>query len=292
MTTPQQRVADALVELASAGPTDESFDVVALLSKLADQGAGLIGADACAVVLAPGTEGKPGGRRGGGRPAAAGRRGRPAPPGPPEDSWLVVSSHPGLRRLEEDATRWGEGAAHECLDRGVPLPDVPLESAVMRRHWPRYSAGARQSGFTRIAALLLSGRPRPLGVVVLLSTGGSALSRQALDIGQSLADVTAHSLLREAEIRRSRTRVAQLEYALNSRILIEQAKGVVATRLAVTMDEAFALLRTHARAHGRILAEVARDVIEGRLTIAEGGPPAAPPGPTARQVPRGAPGEG
>lgn len=101
--------------------------------------------------------------------------------------------------------------------------------------------------------------------------GGAGLNRDSLDLGRALAEVAGNSLLRERELDRSHTHTAQLEHALTSRIVIEQAKGVVSTRHAVPMAEAFELLRCHARSNRQMLAEVARAVVEGRLEV---GPPA------------------
>ncbi|MFF0744187.1 ANTAR domain-containing protein [Streptomyces sp. NPDC004111] len=260
MSTPQQRVANALVELAGVGEPG-GFPDVELLAKLADHAPGVVGADACAVVLPP-APGPPHRKRArNGVPETAAR------PAPEPDTVRVISPHPGLRRLEEDASRRGESPAHTCLRGGTNLPDLPLDGATARSSWPRYTARAREAGFTRVAVLLLPGERGPLGALALLSAGGDAMAPQAMDLGRSLAEVTAHSLVRAAEIRRGRRRVAQLEHALSSRILVEQAKGVLATQHAVPMDRAFELLRGYARAHARLLTEVAHDVITGRLTI-------------------------
>ncbi|MFD9791638.1 ANTAR domain-containing protein [Streptomyces sp. NPDC059070] len=266
MTTPPQRVADALVALAGVGDGAESVDVSVLLATtLADRTHQVVGADACAVVLAPESEGQ--------RTRKTRSGSSPAPSGAAAESWQVVSSHPGLRQLERDATRWGEGPAPDCLRRRASLPPIALDSTPTRTRWPRYSARAKDAGFSRVAVLLLSGARRPIGAVVLLSTGADTMSRQALELGRSLADVASRSLVHEAELRRSRIRVAQLEHALASRIVIEQAKGVIAAQLSATMDDAFALLRAHARTHGRLLPEVAREVIDGKLAIGTGQAP-------------------
>ncbi|MET7575584.1 ANTAR domain-containing protein [Streptomyces sp. NPDC005492] len=82
-------------------------------------------------------------------------------------------------------------------------------------------------------------------------------------LGRSLADFTAVILERSREADRSRTLTAQLEHALTSRVVIEQAKGVLATRRAMTPDEAFDRLRKHARSRQRPLRDVAGEVVAG-----------------------------
>jgi AmiR/NasT family two-component response regulator len=82
-------------------------------------------------------------------------------------------------------------------------------------------------------------------------------------LGQSIMDFTAIILERASEADRSQTLTTQLELALNNRVIIEQAKGILATRRAVTVDEAFDLLCKHARSRQRLIREVAREVVEG-----------------------------
>ncbi|MEI5098871.1 ANTAR domain-containing protein [Streptomyces sp. PmtG] len=74
-------------------------------------------------------------------------------------------------------------------------------------------------------------------------------------------------LLREDDLRESRTLADQLQTALTSRLAIEQAKGILAARRSLSMDEAFTVLRGYARSHQRKLAGVAQDVVEGRLDL-------------------------
>jgi AmiR/NasT family two-component response regulator len=85
-------------------------------------------------------------------------------------------------------------------------------------------------------------------------------------------------LLQERAVRESRDVVAQLQGALSSRVVIEQAKGILAERGRIDVDAAFARLRTHARSQNRRLSDVARELINGRLdpaVLAEQAPDAA-----------------
>ena len=89
-----------------------------------------------------------------------------------------------------------------------------------------------------------------------------------LSLGQGMADIAAIALLQERTVRESRGVIAELQGALNSRVVIEQAKGMLAESAQIDVDAAFVWLRTHARDHNRRLSDVARDVIDGRLDAA------------------------
>ena len=91
------------------------------------------------------------------------------------------------------------------------------------------------------------------------------MRRADVDAAQALADVATIAILQHRAAREAQVVNEQLNVALNSRILIEQAKGMVAERQALDMEQAFSALRIHARNHNLRLADVARDVIEGRL---------------------------
>ncbi|ATL29213.1 ANTAR domain-containing response regulator [Streptomyces formicae] len=233
---PVQELADFFVALA--GGAEESPDVAGTLSVLAHHSPLLLGVRAtAAVVFAPG--------------------GREAP--------QVVCHDPEVARLEREAVERREGLVHDCLhhDRGPRL--VAFDGRPANLRWPHYAPGVVALGYTRGVAVPLRGRTGTTGALVLLSSDAeSLLDPGMLQLCQSMADFTAITLERARETEQSRTLAAQLERALSSRVIIEQAKGVLATRRRLTMDEAFAVLRGYARSRRRQLNEVAREVVEGR----------------------------
>lgn len=233
--TPEQRLADVFVALAGA-TTDGPVDISGTLSVLARRSPALLGAGAAAVVFAPGE--------------------REAP--------HVAGSDSEVWRLERDAVGWREGAGHDCrFTRGLPV-QAALDGGPARQRWPHYAPRALGLGYTHVAALPLREQARISGALVLLSGARQhAFARDTLTLGQSLAEFTAVILHRAGEADRSRTLTAQLETALASRVIIEQAKGILATRWAVPLDDAFARLRRHARSRQRPLSDVAREVVEG-----------------------------
>ncbi|WP_419997170.1 ANTAR domain-containing protein [Streptomyces boninensis] len=154
-------------------------------------------------------------------------------------------------------------------------------SPAARMRWPRYAARAQELGYGDFTALPLrsgEGRDQVLGALVLLAGARRPLSAGAAEVGESLAEAAAIALLRERTVAEGRVLAGQLQHALSSRVVIEQAKGILAARLSITVEEAFAQLRTHARSARRRMADVAREVVGGaELPRAEG----AEPRPTA-----------
>jgi ANTAR domain len=106
-------------------------------------------------------------------------------------------------------------------------------------------------------------REQVIGALNLFRASPGALSPAEIRVGQALADVATISLLHERGVRRSDTLNEQLQTALNSRVIIEQAKGKLAERLGLDMDQAFGLLRDSARNRNRRLTDLAQAFIDG-----------------------------
>jgi AmiR/NasT family two-component response regulator len=106
-----------------------------------------------------------------------------------------------------------------------------------------------------------------IGALNLFGTQPGALDEDTIRLAQALADVATIGLLQARAIRQRDTLAEQLQTALNSRVVIEQAKGVIAERHHVDVDQSFALLRSTARADNRRLSELARAVVDGAETI-------------------------
>ncbi|MFD9632245.1 ANTAR domain-containing protein [Streptomyces violascens] len=234
MTSPHQQLADALLALA-AEPGD-TLAPGAFLARLCVHSVELLGLDAAGAVLVEDGQ----------------------------NSRQVGASDPQVARLERDAAEWRQGPAHDCRNSGAALPETALDHPVQRARWPRYAPRALALGHERVTALPLYLRDACVGSLVLLRSGGSPLPPDKLALARALADAATISLLRENQLRESRTRTTQLEHALTSRITIEQAKGVLATRMGVPVDEAFDDLRRYARSHHLKVAAVAHDIVAGK----------------------------
>jgi hypothetical protein len=110
-------------------------------------------------------------------------------------------------------------------------------------------------------------REQIIGALNLFRATPGAFDPASVRIGQALADVATIGLLHERSMRRTDTLNEQLQTALNSRVIIEQAKGKLAERLGLNMDQAFSILRDYARSHNQRLSDLARAFIEGTQTI-------------------------
>lgn len=135
--------------------------------------------------------------------------------------------------------------------------------------WPTVAAEAIKHGFGSVVALPMRLRGSAIGAVNLFRTQRSEPTTRDLVVCRALADVATIGLLQERAVREARILADQLQSALNSRIVVEQAKGVLAERLGVDLNAAFALLRAHSRRNNLMLGEVARSVVEGRVALDE-----------------------
>ena len=181
---------------------------------------------------------------------------------------VVAASSERTRLLELFQLQTDQGPCVDCFRTGQPVSVADLPSA---GRWPAFTAAAAEVGFAAVHAVPMRLRTEVIGALNLFDTTPGPLDEGKLRIGQALADVATIGLLQQRAIHRRDTLTEQLQTALESRVLIEQAKGVLAERLHLDMDEAFGLLRNAARNNNRRLSELAQAVVEGSDQI----PPAA-----------------
>jgi transcriptional regulator with GAF, ATPase, and Fis domain len=222
-------LSDTFVELADTMVAD--FDVIDFLHLLTDRTVRLLAADAAGVVLAD--------PRGQLRVAAASS----------EEAGLLE-----LFQLQKD-----QGPCLDCFRTGRAVTATDLAGLAQR--WPRFAEAAIQAGFATVEALPMRLRDQVIGALNMFRAAPGGLDPADLRIAQALADVATIGLLHERNVRRRDTVAEQLQAALNSRVVIEQAKGKLAERLGIDMDRAFAMLRDYARASNQHLTDVARDFV-------------------------------
>ena len=135
--------------------------------------------------------------------------------------------------------------------------------------WPEFARLARAVGFRITRSIPLRLRDDTIGVLSIADK--SAGTRPAVQdaLLQALADTTTIGFLNRRTYSASSRLNHQLQTALNTRVLIEQSKGVVAARLGLTVDQAFEMLRSYARSSNRKLIDVASSLLEGTLTTYE-----------------------
>jgi hypothetical protein len=177
---------------------------------------------------------------------------------------VMASSSEQVRLLELFQLQNDQGPCLDAFATGIRVSHTDLGAAGGR--WPRFAVAATEAGFAAVDALPMRLRSEVIGALNLFRTGRGALSVTALRTAQALVDVATIGLLQERSIRQREILTEQLQGALNSRVVIEQAKGLVAERLGIDMEGAFAALRGYARSHNLKLGEVAGAVIAGRTS--------------------------
>jgi transcriptional regulator with GAF, ATPase, and Fis domain len=227
----EEMLAATFVELADTLVAD--FDVVDFLHGLADQCVRLLNVNAAGLMLAD--------QRGSLR--------------------VVASSSEQARMVELFQLQHEEGPCMECFRTGVPVSEPELAAAGQR--WPEFAPAASGAGFAAVQALPMRLRDEVIGAMNLFMAVPGKLDETGLRVGQALADVATIGLLQERNFRHQEALAEQLQKALNSRVAIEQAKGMLAERLGLDMGQAFEVLRGEARNHNRRLAELAAAVAEG-----------------------------
>jgi transcriptional regulator with GAF, ATPase, and Fis domain len=227
----ERQLAEAFVELADTLVDD--FDVVDFLHQVTVRCAEVLGVTAAGVLLTD--------QRGALR--------------------VVAASTEQTRLLELLQQQTDQGPCPECFHTGRPIAVADLSTATSR--WPRFVAEARRVGFASVYALPMRLRTDIIGALNLFGTRPGTLDEDTIRLGRALADVATIGILQARAIRHREVLAEQLQTALNSRIVIEQAKGVIAERRRLDMDQSFTLLRNAARTNNRRLSDVARAVVDG-----------------------------
>ncbi|WP_330275442.1 GAF and ANTAR domain-containing protein [Lentzea sp. NBC_00516] len=232
-TERESRLLQAFVQLADTLVDD--YDVVDVLHRLVDHCVQLLDATAAGLMLSD--------QRGGLR--------------------VVAYSSDQTRMLELFQLQASEGPCLECVQTGEPVLVADLKTATER--WPRFARLAIEEGFASVHAVPMRLRRETIGALNLFRRETGALGDEDLLVVRALADTATIGILQERAIRRGEVVTEQLQTALNSRVVIEQAKGVLAFAGNLEMEKAFQALRDYARNRGRRLADVARELVLGEL---------------------------
>ncbi len=195
---------------------------------------------------------------------------------------LVASSSEAMRLLELFELQAQEGPCLDAFRTGEPVEHVNL--AVESGRWPAFSAAAREAGFMSAVALPLRLRDVTLGALNLLSVSGTPMRAADVIVARAFADLAALSIIQHRASTEAQRLNEQLSVALTSRIVIEQAKGVISERAGTGLAEAFSRLRAYARNNNLRLTDVAHAAVDGTLDPRAWAAPATrPPGPQHRR---------
>jgi GAF domain-containing protein len=176
---------------------------------------------------------------------------------------VVASSTEATHLLEVFQLQNDQGPCLDCVRTGIAVVSADLSDEAER--WPAFVPAALTAGFRSVVAVPLRLRDHVIGGLNLFNDSAGIMTPAEQRLAQALADVATIGILQRRTTHRSELVAEQLQHALNSRVTIEQAKGVLAERRAITMDAAFDALRQYSRSRNLKLTDVAHDVVRSGL---------------------------
>jgi GAF domain-containing protein len=233
MRSRQTLIGETMVTLADNLVTD--FDVIELLTMLTDRCVTILDVSAAGLMLA----------------------------GPDGLLRVIASSSEQMRLLELFELQNDQGPCLESFQTGEAVTVVDLSTATSR--WPTFAPEAMASGFLSVHALPLRLRGTVIGALNLFDSDPEGIDEERLQAARAFADIATIAILQYRAAIESHELIDQLNTALNTRIVIEQAKGIIAERQHFDMERAFAALRQYARNNNLRLSDVATAVVTGSL---------------------------
>jgi transcriptional regulator with GAF, ATPase, and Fis domain len=233
----EDRLVEALVTLADT--LVDHYDIIDFLQTLAERCVELVDVSAAGIMLAD----------------------------PQSELRHAACSNEQMRLVELFELQVEEGPCFDAYRTQTPVICASPEEAAQR--WPEFARHAIKNGFAAFSAVPMRLRTDVVGALNMFSTEVGALGDDDIKVVQAMADIATIGILQERSIRDAHAFSTQLEVALESRVVIEQAKGIVAERSHISVDDAFERIRSFARAHNRLLSESARQIIDGTLQVEE-----------------------
>ena len=178
-----------------------------------------------------------------------------------ETTYITATDDTALR-VERSQDELGEGA---CMDAIRSSTVVAVGDLVSDTRWPKFGPVALQTGFSAVAAVPIRHSRQGIGAIDLYAAKSRTWSEEECAAAQLVADVAAGYLVNRRLLDQAEQTAAQLQHALDSRIVVEQAKGILAERYRLAPDEAFDILRAYTRSARRKLQDVANGVIDGTI---------------------------
>lgn len=228
-TLAAERVAEMFVEFADT--LVEEFDLIEFLQMVTTRASELVGSAAAGLLLSD----------------------------PQGQLQFMAASDERTELLELFQVQSHEGPCQDCFHEGVPVVNADLRDAEER--WPQFAPRAVAAGFRSVHAFPMRLRQDVIGALNLFGTDVGRMEPDDVQTVQALADVATIGLLQERAVRRGELLSEQLQGALNSRVVIEQAKGAIAQMRSCSVDEAFTILRGYCRNHNLRLSAVAHAVV-------------------------------
>lgn len=179
---------------------------------------------------------------------------------------VVASTNESAELVEVMQLAAGAGPCVDCFTSGASVSVADIDSGGSK--WPAFRSAALEQGFHSVHATPMKLRGEVIGTMNLFQAATGAMSERDSAVVQALADVATIGVLQQRIATESQIVAEQLQRALDSRVLIEQAKGALAEALDMTMEEAFTSLRSYARNHNLTLHEVASGITTRRINSA------------------------
>ena len=233
----EDRLVETLVTLADT--LVDHYDIIDFLQTLAERCVDLVDVSAAGIMLAD----------------------------PKSELRHAACSNEQMRLVELFELQVEEGPCFDAYRTQAPVICASPDEATER--WPEFARNAVESGFAAFSAVPMRLRTDVVGALNLFSSDARALGDDDIKVVQAMADIATIGILQERSIRDAHAFSTQLEVALESRVVIEQAKGIVAEGTHISVDDAFERIRGFARAHNRLLSETARQIIDGTLQVEE-----------------------
>jgi len=192
-------------------------------------------------------------------------------------SWVTMADDEGLRLVAAVSQDWAALERDHAQLHPFPCPcrdvystgqmirvtDVREESA----RWPEFSASAIRLSMAGVAAIPMRLADRVIGALNLYSPEPREWSEEDMAVAVVLADVATSYAVNASKLRQQQQLSEQLQTALESRIVIEQAKGIIAEQESVTIDAAYRRMRSHARSNNCSLRAVAEAIVAVGLKV-------------------------
>lgn len=230
------RISETLIELADTIVSD--YDLLEYLHRLLDRSVEVLGADAGGVMLSP---------RGAGS----------------DPLQLLACTDENARVLELFELQRQEGPCVDAHRNGMPVVEHDLAES---RRWPSFSGAALEHGFRAVYAFPLRLRSVSVGALNLFRQAPGPADDEDVVTAQAFADMAAIGILQNRALQEARDLAGHLQIALNSRVIVEQAKGILAERLGYDMEHAYQAMRWYGRDNNLQLRVVAAAVVDGELS--------------------------
>ena len=180
---------------------------------------------------------------------------------------FVTAAVEAIATLERVQESFQKGPCIDAVASAVPVAMADIAEGDASSRWPEYTVAAKDAGIQAVAGIPMLAEGTAIGAVNLYDSQPRDWSSEDLRVAAIFASIATGYLAHASTARQQQRTAEQLEQALNTRLIIEQAKGVLANQREMTVDEAFRRLRNYAREHNARIHDVAREVVEGDLLL-------------------------